>query len=207
MKWLIERSRYLALIGVCGLLVCTVTAFALGVYKTFRTVVSIALQESKDDFALILLFDCLEIHMKNLFALILYLFAFQIFGNAQTNTEILPILRERVEVGRVNQSNVVSIIEEKGVRFTSLGKASRKPDAKNVDENTVFEIGSVTKVFTGTLLAEAVRRGEVKLDDPVSKYLPATVKTPTRNGIEITLLELATHTSGLPRLPANFAPL
>lgn len=144
--------------------------------------------------------------MKNLFALILYLFAFQIFGNAQTNTEILPILRERVEVGRVNQSIVVSSIEEKGVRFTSLGKASRKPDAKNVDENTVFEIGSVTKVFTGTLLAEAVRRGEVKLDDPVSKYLPATVKTPTRNGIEITLLELATHTSGLPRLPANFAP-
>jgi uncharacterized membrane protein YqhA len=60
MKWLIERSRYLVLIGVCGLLVCTVTAFALGVYKTFGTVVSIALQESKDDFALILLFDCLD---------------------------------------------------------------------------------------------------------------------------------------------------
>jgi len=60
MKWLIERSRYLALIGVGGLLVCAVTAFTLGVYKTFRTVVSIALQEAKDDFALILLFDCLD---------------------------------------------------------------------------------------------------------------------------------------------------
>ncbi len=60
MKWLIERSRYLALIGVCGLMVCTVTGFALGVYKTFRTVIAIALQNSKDDFALILLFDCLD---------------------------------------------------------------------------------------------------------------------------------------------------
>lgn len=144
--------------------------------------------------------------MKSFFVLILYLFVFETISNAQTNSEILPILRERVEIGRVNQSIVVGVIDEKGVRFASLGKASLKPDAKNVDENTVFEIGSVTKVFTGTLLAEAVRRGEVKLDDPVSKYLPATVKTPARNGTEITLLDLATHTSGLPRLPANFAP-
>lgn len=60
MKWLIERSRYLALIGVLGLLVCSVTAFALGVYKTFRTVIAIALGESKDDSALIMLFDCLD---------------------------------------------------------------------------------------------------------------------------------------------------
>ena len=56
------------------------------------------------------------------------------------------------------------------------------------------------------MLAEAVKRGEVKLDDPVSKFLPSTVKTPTRGGREITLLDLATHTSALPRLPANFAP-
>ena len=144
--------------------------------------------------------------MKRFFVLILYVFAFQIISHAQTNTEILATLRERVEVGRVNQSVVVGIIDEKGTRFTSLGKVSQAPDARNVDENTVFEIGSATKVFTGTLLAEAVRRGEVKLDDPISKYLPATVKMPTRNGVEITLLDLATHTSGLPRLPANFSP-
>ena len=144
--------------------------------------------------------------MKRFFVLILYVFVFQIAGSAQTNTEILPILRERVEVGRVNQSIIVGVVDKKGARFTSFGKANQKPDAKNVDENTVFEIGSVTKVFTGTLLAEAVRRGEVKLDDPISKYLPKTVKTPKRDGMEITLLDLATHTSGLPRLPANFAP-
>jgi len=51
-----------------------------------------------------------------------------------------------------------------------------------------------------------VERGEVSLNDPISKYLPKTVKTPTRDGKEITLFDLATQTSGLPRLPTNFAP-
>ncbi len=144
--------------------------------------------------------------MKKIFALILCSIFLQAVSHAQTNTEILPILRERVEIGKVNQSVVVGIVDEKGARFTSLGKVSQQPNAKNADENTIFEIGSVTKVFTGTLLAEAVRRGEVKLDDPISKYLPPSVKLPTRNGVEITLLDLATHTSGLPRMPSNFAP-
>ena len=70
----------------------------------------------------------------------------------------------------------------------------------------MFEIGSVTKVFTALLLADMVRRGEVALDDPVAKYLPAEVKVPTRAGRSITLLDLATHTSALPRLPDNFQP-
>ena len=143
--------------------------------------------------------------MKALFISILFLFIFQTV-NAQTNDEILQTLRERVEIGKTNQSIVVATIDEKGTKFTSLGQISQKPNAENADENTVFEIGSITKVFTGTLLAEAVKRGEVKLDDPISKYLPAAVKVPTRNGKEITLIDLATHTSGLPRLPSNFAP-
>lgn len=66
---------------------------------------------------------------------------------------------------------------------------------------SVFEIGSVTKVFTGTLLADMVGRGEVALDDPVARYLPPEVSVPVRGGREITLLDLATHTSGLPGAP------
>ena len=130
-------------------------------------------------------------------------------GNSQTVKEIEEInrvLRERVAVGKTNQSIVVALIDEKRTRFTGYGKTAQTTDAENADENTVFEIGSVTKVFTGTLLAEAVRRGEVALDDPISKYLPKTVKTPLREGKEITLLDLATHSSGLPGLPTNFAP-
>ncbi len=60
MKWIIEKSRYVAYIGVLVLLVCSLTAYVLGVYKTVKSVIAIALNEVKDDFALIALFDCLD---------------------------------------------------------------------------------------------------------------------------------------------------
>lgn len=73
-------------------------------------------------------------------------------------------------------------------------------------DDRFFEIGSITKTFTGLLLADMVVRGEVRLDDPVRLYLPESVKVPSFEGREITLVDLATHTSGLPRLPTNFRP-
>src|ERR1017187_3791864 len=73
-------------------------------------------------------------------------------------------------------------------------------------QNVGIVVGSPTKVFTSTILADMVQRGEVSLDDPVAKYLPAGVKMPQRGGKQITLIDLATHTSGLPRMPSNFAP-
>lgn len=60
MKWLIEKSRYIAYIGVVVLFVCSLTAYILGAYKTVRAVTDIALGKAKDDFALIVLFDCLD---------------------------------------------------------------------------------------------------------------------------------------------------
>lgn len=69
-----------------------------------------------------------------------------------------------------------------------------------------FEAGSITKAFTGTLLADMVLHGEVALDDPVAKYLPGWT-LPSYNGQAITLLDLATHSSGLPTLPDNFRPV
>ena len=143
--------------------------------------------------------------MKITLILILFLLAFQT-TRAQTEKSVKDVLIERVETAKSNPSIVVAVIDEKGANFFSDGATNLNAGAKKSDENTIFEIGSVTKVFPGTLLAEAVRRGEVKLDDPISKYLPATVKTPTRGGKEITLLDLATQTSALPRLPDNFAP-
>lgn len=77
---------------------------------------------------------------------------------------------------------------------------------KEVDEQSVFEIGSITKVFTGILLADMVLRGEVRLDQPVAELLPADERMPTRGGKVITLEQLSTQTSGLPRLPSNMAP-
>jgi CubicO group peptidase (beta-lactamase class C family) len=75
-----------------------------------------------------------------------------------------------------------------------------------VDEDTIFEIGSITKVFTGILLAEMAQKGEVRLEDPVAKYLPAEAAPPREGERQITLLDLATQRSGLPRLPENLAP-
>src|SRR5579862_4159035 len=64
-----------------------------------------------------------------------------------------------------------------------------------VGADSVFQIGSVTKAFTGLLLADSAARGEVNLSDPGTDYLPAASPG------QVTLVELATHTSGLPRLP------
>ena len=72
-----------------------------------------------------------------------------------------------------------------------------------VDGASLFEIGSLTKLFTTLLLADMVVRGEVALEDPVRKFLPATVKVPKFAGNDITLGQLASHASGLPRMPKS----
>ncbi len=75
-----------------------------------------------------------------------------------------------------------------------------------LNASTEFQIGSITKTFTATLLAEMVQSGKVHLDDPISNYLPAGTRAPAYNGNQITLLNLAEQNSGLPRMPTNFAP-
>jgi serine-type D-Ala-D-Ala carboxypeptidase/endopeptidase len=85
-----------------------------------------------------------------------------------------------------------------------MGSGTARPDGPSPPAaNTIFEIGSVTKVFTATLLADMVEEGLLALDDPVQRHLPAGVELPVR-GRPITLADLATHTSGLPRLPHGF---
>ena len=100
---------------------------------------------------------------------------------------------------------IVGIVEPDGsTRILQAGTAGE--GARPLGPNTLFEIGSINKTFTGTILADMVAKGEVALDDPVQKYLPADVRVPTRGGRQITLLDLATHRSGLPRMPDNFVP-
>ncbi|MFB3067138.1 MAG: serine hydrolase, partial [Planctomycetota bacterium] len=74
------------------------------------------------------------------------------------------------------------------------------------DQDTVYEIGSISKVFTGVLLAALVQDGSVRLDQPLEQLLPDTVQVPAHGGRKITLVDLSTHTSALPRMPSNFAP-
>ena len=119
-----------------------------------------------------------------------------------SDTEIRDILVERIDRQSQSVGIVVGIVSATGQRVVSWGKVSRD-ETRQPDENTVFEIGSIGKVFTALLLAEMARTGEVALDDPVANYLPEAVTMPQRGGRQITLQDLATHTSGLPRLPSN----
>src|SRR5580698_10560078 len=78
------------------------------------------------------------------------------------------------------------------------GPGNRPPDA-----STLFEIGSVTKVFTALMLADSVQRQEVALETNLADLLPPGVTVPTKDKRTITLGMLATHTSGLPRVPPS----
>ena len=100
-------------------------------------------------------------------------------------------------------SIVVGIITPNGTQVYSYGNLS-KANSTKVNGNTIFDIASITKTFTTLLLADMVKQGLVNLEDPIGKYLPATVKIPTYNGHKITLEDLATHTSGLPDFPAGW---
>ncbi len=118
---------------------------------------------------------------------------------------IETILRDRIDLYKKSVGIVVGLVDSTGRKVAAYGKTDLKGDTE-VGANTVFEIGSVSKVFTGTLLADAVRRGELRLEDPVSRFLPESVTVPSKDGKEITLHDLATHWSGLPRMPTNFNP-
>ncbi|MFD7257967.1 serine hydrolase domain-containing protein [Streptomyces sp. NPDC059874] len=95
---------------------------------------------------------------------------------------------------------VVAAVADGHVGFagagTNGGTGSGTPSA-----GTLFEIGSVTKTFTALALARMAVAGTVDLNDPLTRLLPAGTVVPSRGGQEITLQHLATHTSGLPRLP------
>ena len=110
----------------------------------------------------------------------------------------LAVALKSGELAPSTGAGVSIAVLDHGVRhFFSYGVA--KPDS-------IFEIGSITKTFTGLILSQMVEQGKVKFDDPVRELLPpGTVQKPA--GAEITLLDLATQHSGLPRMPDNFKPV
>jgi CubicO group peptidase (beta-lactamase class C family) len=106
-------------------------------------------------------------------------------------------MAKRIDDARQGTGAVVGLLTPQGRSFAAYGRISvGGPEAT---PDTVFEIGSITKVFTALLLADMVERGEVMLNDPVRKFLPASATVPSRGGKQITLVDLATQTSGLPR--------
>ena len=151
-----------------------------------------------------------EINMRifSLFATVLTVFFLVYFSSISWADTDAGNLEAALET-RIEHANgigyVVVIIDGDERRIVTVGLAS-KSTGEALTEDSLFEIGSITKTFTGILLADMVLRGEVALDDTVASYLPRGIILPVRNGKEITLRHLATHTSGLPSLPSNFAP-
>ena len=111
-------------------------------------------------------------------------------------------IQSLVDNNKTNAAIVVGLVDPNGTQFYSYGNMSNA-NPITVDKDTIFAIGSITKVFTTILLADMVNRGLVNLDDPIEQYLPPSVKVPTYNGQKITLENLATHTSGLSEFPSS----
>ena len=144
-----------------------------------------------------------------------HLVVFAFVAAAATAAAILPPVPDQAElrslmINRTGEARkavgiVVGLVGPSGEKVMAAGTTS--PGGTTAPgPDTVFEIGSITKVFTSLVLADMAVHGEVKLDDPVARFLPPTVKVPSRGGKEITLLDLATQVSGLPRLPGNLKP-
>jgi D-alanyl-D-alanine-carboxypeptidase/D-alanyl-D-alanine-endopeptidase len=117
------------------------------------------------------------------------------------------------------KQHVAPLVENKTLQAVSLGAIQpggsvtahtgtlSAGTAVPPDDRTLYEIGSITKVFTSLLLADAVVRGEVTLETPIARLLPVDVVLPDSAGERITLAMLATHTSGLPRIPAEISAI
>ncbi|MFF2040387.1 serine hydrolase domain-containing protein [Kitasatospora sp. NPDC058170] len=98
---------------------------------------------------------------------------------------------------------VVAGLAGDAVEIRGAGRTGTGPAAGVPGEHTLFEVGSVTKVFTSLVLARLVTAGSASLDEPLADVLPSGSTVPSKGGTAITLQHLATHSAGLPRLPAG----
>lgn len=107
-----------------------------------------------------------------------------------------PVLKDKKNIGLV-----VAVWQDGKSQVFGYGKVFTPVGEQVPDGRTLFEIGSITKSFTGVLLAEAVQRGEVTLDDPINKHLPPDLQLKSHPDGPATLLHFATHRSGWPVQP------
>lgn len=117
---------------------------------------------------------------------------------------VRSLLEAHIEAGR-GVGLVAGLFDPSGERYVAAG-ARERGGAAAVDADTRFEIGSVTKVFTGVILAQEVVADRMDLEQSANDFLPQPLRLPHGRERGITLRDLATHTSGLPRLPTGFVP-
>ena len=120
-----------------------------------------------------------------------------------TPEAVAEIVRPAVEAERVVGVSL-AVVRRDGSASYHFGRTAL--DGSLPDDGTVYEIGSVTKTFTGLWLAKEVAAGRLSPDTAVADFLPAGSLAPRENARAITLRDLVTHRSGLPRMPGNLEP-
>ena len=121
----------------------------------------------------------------------------------QSLKEQIARLAEPVLIQRQTIGIAIGILGGDGQRhYYAFGRVSTE-GYRAPNEDTLFELGSITKCFTGILLADMVLRNEVRLDETAESLLPRGAALPRVGGRPITLEELATYSAGLPRMPDN----
>ena len=127
-------------------------------------------------------------------------------SHAQTDTEVEQAVARHVQalLPPDNAGGVAVAVRMKGRTFFFNNGTADVARRRPVTSDSIFNLASVGKLFATTLLAQAVESGELRLDDPVAKYI-----TELQEGHDIrrvTFAQLASHTSGLPRVPQNYEP-
>src|SRR5687768_16863735 len=114
---------------------------------------------------------------------LLFLYSISFSQAEKLSSAVVSNIQQRIESG-TNPSVVIGIIDKEGSHYYSFGK--KKKGGKKVNEHTIYEIGSITKVFTATLLADQRVKGELSPEDPIDKFLPEYVLVPKWNEHQIT---------------------
>ena len=100
---------------------------------------------------------------------------------------------------------VIGVIDGDRRMIFSYGETERG-NGQKPKTNTIFQIGSITKVFTATLLTIYAEKNVVNYNDPLQKYVPTDITVRSKGGRKISLLDLATHYSGLPKTVTTDGP-
>src|SRR6201999_3951767 len=117
------------------------------------------------------------------------------------------LLGEEVDGKHIAPNIVAAIVDAKGHAVIRTRNSANVPSPHRFDGDTVFQIGSLTKLFTALALTDMAVRGEVALNDPLAKYLPPDVHVPDFAGKPITLLDLVTYPPGWRGGPGNIPKL
>jgi CubicO group peptidase (beta-lactamase class C family) len=119
---------------------------------------------------------------------------------------ITALLAKKIDQDHISPGIIVGVLDAKGRRVLAHGRADAADDHP-LDGDSIFDVGSLTKLFTALILADMVVRGEVVMSDPLARYLPPEAHVPDFAGKPIALLDLVTYSPGLPGWPSDMPPL